>query len=211
MIKCKKCGRENKEESSFCVACGEKLKDNAQTFEQYIENYRRLKEQIDVQDNIITTSKLKLDDLKSENKQLIDSHKHTKKILGYIIIGILLCLCGYYIYSYYDNKSRDKSLKVEDVSFIDFNNRIEGNYSLKQIYNGEQVGNIRTSIIRKSELGYNITIITDFGPKHHTFVINENNKLSSETIGHGTISYKKNVDKIIITFKSGENVWEFTK
>lgn len=211
MIECKKCGRENKDESSFCIVCGEKLNDSAQTIEQYVENSRRLKEQVDAQNTIITASKSKLDDLESKNKQLIDSHKLNKKILVFTIIGILLCLCGYYIYNYNDNKSRNKSMKVEEISLIDFNNRIEGNYSLKQTYKNEQIGNIKTSVIRKNEIGYNITIITDFGPEHHSFIIDENNKLVSETIGKGSVSYKKSVNKIIITFEFGENVWEFTK
>ena len=102
-------------------------------------------------------------------------------------------------------------MKVEEISLIDFNNRIEGNYSLKQTYKNEQIGNIKTSVIRKNEIGYNITIITDFGPEHHSFIMDENNKLVSETIGKGSVSYKKSVNKIIITFEFGENVWEFTK
>ena len=86
-----------------------------------------------------------------------------------------------------------------------------GNYSIRLIGDSGNRGRYRTAIVSRNGNDYDVKVITDFGPEHHSFHIDSNNKLVSETLGEGVVEYKDDINQTKITFRNGGKIWEIIK
>lgn len=86
-----------------------------------------------------------------------------------------------------------------------------GNYSIRLIGDSGNRGRYRTAIVSRNGNDYDVKVVTDFGPEQHSFHIESNNKLASETLGEGVVEYKDDINLTKITFRNGGKVWEIIK
>jgi len=86
-----------------------------------------------------------------------------------------------------------------------------GNYSIRLIGDSGNRGRYRTAIVSRNGNDYDVKVITDFGPEHHSFHVDSNNKLVSETLGEGIVEYKDDINQTKITFRNGGKIWEIIK
>ena len=120
------------------------------------------------------------------------------------------------IYSFKDTKRQSKnevetSTQIES-SLITAINHLEGNYTLRETYDGKLVNGIRTAAIKKtSESLARILVSTEYGPEFYDFSLNTGGIIKSEQLGTGEITHNERLDKITLTFKQGERICEFTR
>lgn len=86
-----------------------------------------------------------------------------------------------------------------------------GNYSIRLVGDSGNRGRYRTAIVSRNGNDYDVNIVTDFGLEHHSFHIDSNNKLVSETLGEGVAEYKDDINQTKITFRNGGKIWEIIK
>ena len=88
---------------------------------------------------------------------------------------------------------------------------LTGNYSIRLVGDTGNRGRYRTAIISCNGNDYDVRIVTDFGPEHHSFHIESDNKLVSKTLGKGEAEYKEELKLTKITFRNGGEIWEMIK
>ena len=121
---------------------------------------------------------------------------------------VLVVLGSLFLYDYL-RQHADAESKIVDYSEV--LNNLPGNYTLREKKDDIMVGSSKTAVLRNNASMYTFTIVTDFGPENHSFIITSNNLVSSETLGEGDIRYKENIKKTTITFKKDNYSWEFVK
>lgn len=111
-----------------------------------------------------------------------------------------------------DNEAIAGHATQTELAITTATNRLDGNYTLREMNGGTLVNGIRTAAIKKtSESQARILVTSEFGPEFYDFTLNTNGIVKSEQLGTGEITYNKKLDKITLTFKQGERICEFTK
>lgn len=89
--------------------------------------------------------------------------------------------------------------------------KLEGYYYLQE-YNGDTpIGSIRTCQVKKFEGNTaRILITSDYAPVVYEFTYNEDGTLYSSDMGSGKMTYDKQLDEIVLTFKKDDTTWKFT-
>lgn len=140
--------------------------------------------------------------------------KAAKSTIYYILLGIGLLLMIFVGWKYSDLKKSEKSIKqkavemtVEDLSFM---NNLEGNYSF-MLKAGDEVS-YSTAVVKQIATGmYHVTRMTVYGPMHYSFEVEGGKTLISEEMGDGIVSYKPELDKILLRFEKENVVCELSK
>ena len=202
-MECPNCHQQTPDNRNFCKHCGASLNENYKPNDVLKAEIEKLNNQLD------GAVKTLDDEHRQHEAEKAEEKTKTAKFQKYAIILLTLFLFvgGISVYQYF-NVDND----VETISAPnDVLSRLPGNYTLREIRNGEPIGTSKTAVLRKETSGYTFTIVTDYGPEHHRFVITSNNLLHSETLGDGEVTYKDAINKITITFKKDNFSWEFVK
>lgn len=89
---------------------------------------------------------------------------------------------------------------------------LEGYYYLQETNEGKLIGTIRTCQVKKFDGNTaRILITSDYDPEVYEFTYSEDGTLYSQEMGSGNMTYKKKLEKIVLTFKKGDTTWKFSK
>lgn len=179
---CPKCNHVNPDYAQFCTECGSPLETEGFSL--------RRTEETDV---VVPKS---------------DKGTKNKNTILFVLLAIVIIFGGIFTYQYFTvDFSENKTIPATNEVLCN----LPGNYTLREFINGETIGKSKTAVLKKDNSRYMFTIVTDFGPEHHSFINTSDNKLYSETLGEGEVTYKEIINKITITFKKENYIWEFVK
>lgn len=127
-----------------------------------------------------------------------------------VVAVMIYALAGFI--SMDNNVTKDQVEQTSHESILEGLEKMEGYYYLCEKNNGKQIGTIRTCQVKKFEGNtVRILITSDYDPEVYEFTYSEDGTLYSQEMGSGNMTYKKKLEKIVLTFKKGDTTWKFSK
>lgn len=148
----------------------------------------------------------------------LDSNEALPSWSLYVAIGLIIIAAVSYGLAKSRKASSQQTRVVTESDMIQ--KIIPGLYSVTLLIEGSEVStpmNALNAEIRKdstvagTDNHYAIALVSDYDPELHKFEVLEGGKLSSPTLGEGTLTYKENIDRTTITFINGNTKWTFKK